>query len=417
MTSPPPSASASVSSSSMGGKSDVQSLPDDIAEELSAVLDNSESTLVAVWNIDCSFMSNALQVEDMYQLKKLLFQIVMKSISSANTDTLAAIKLMKSVFGRKMWISFRSLFNAIQHHKYLSAEMEFLFYRFPKQFMLLGHLIGRNFLRVKAAIEQIIDDNGFPVLDRKIDFRLCPEPVPVDVSDALFEQFPELTDEEAKAEVEKSSEPAPFLSLKRKRVVSSKEERVAKSPRYASGFSNTATTGIGSVASASGDHISGSCNPMNFANNDTQPDSKEHEMNLRRSISALQHELDGLHAKEAELVHSGASPEKRELIRTQIADCSRRIRVINAEIMLVQLESSPPSWLPPPPSGPITSSPFATWNMSQPSATFSLGTHQKGLRRMKFNPGFSETFQNSSFTDPHLDIAVLHHDQVLDLPP
>eukprot|EP01083_Nonionella_stella_P032495 88954_1 len=40
-----------------------------------------------------------------------------------------------------------------------------------------------------------------------------------------------------------------------------------------------------------------------------------------------------------------------------------------------------------------------------------------GLRRMKFNPGFSETFQNSSFTDPHLDIAVLHHDQVLDLPP
>eukprot|EP01083_Nonionella_stella_P032493 88952_1 len=378
MTSPPPSASASVSSSSMGGKSDVQSLPDDIAEELSAVLDNSESTLVAVWNIDCSFMSNALQVEDMYQLKKLLFQIVMKSISSANTDTLAAIKLMKSVFGRKMWISFRSLFNAIQHHKYLSAEMEFLFYRFPKQFMFLGRLIGRNFQRVKAAIEQILDDEGFPVLDREIDFRLCPEPVPVDVSDALFEQFPELTDEEAKAEVEKSSEPAPLFSLKRKREVSSKEDRMSKSSRTVSGFSNVVECCSVNVGVA-GDHTS--VNPTGFANNGIQPDPKEHEMNLRRSISVLEHEYDGLREKNADLTHSSASPERRELIRTRMEECFRRLGVLKKELFYMQLEST--SWVPPPPTGPSTSSPFAVSSVSQPNAgctTFQLATHQKGSR-------------------------------------
>eukprot|EP01083_Nonionella_stella_P032497 88957_1 len=113
----------------MGGKRGVQSVPDYITESVAIILDNSKCSLLAIWHTDCYHLSNVLRFIGVHDLKKTLVGIVMESSRFGDKDTVDANEFIKSVFGRDMWTSVRGLFTPIQTEEYLSAKMEFLFYR------------------------------------------------------------------------------------------------------------------------------------------------------------------------------------------------------------------------------------------------------------------------------------------------
>eukprot|EP01083_Nonionella_stella_P060148 157237_1 len=324
------SASQSASSSSMSGKSDVQSVPNDIAQDLADVLDNSKSTFVAVWQMDCACLSKVVPGLKMDRVKSLLAGIAMDSIRFENDVTVFAIDFMKSVFGRDMMRSFRSVFAIIQTERLLYAEVDYLFIRFPKQFMFLGRLIGRNMLRVKAAIEQIIDDDGFPIFDKEVDFEFYPEPVRVEFSDALFEQFSELTHEVAEAEVKKSRKNISLCRFKRKREVSSsRDERESQRRKCDEGTvcrsSNIAISG----RSSNGTHNID--NSINLAHRGTQSDAElkaEHD----GLLGVLKSQRTKLEAEASAILDAGLIPKERQeeydSKQSEIRECSLKHAVV-----------------------------------------------------------------------------------------
>eukprot|EP01083_Nonionella_stella_P060146 157233_1 len=324
------SASQSASSSSMSGKSDVQSVPNDIAQDLADVLDNSKSTFVAVWQMDCACLSKVVPGLKMDRVKSLLAGIAMDSIRFENDVTVFAIDFMKSVFGRDMMRSFRSVFAIIQTERLLYAEVDYLFIRFPKQFMFLGRLIGRNMLRVKAAIEQIIDDDGFPIFDKEVDFEFYPEPVRVEFSDALFEQFSELTHEVAEAEVKKSRKNISLCRFKRKREVSSsRDERESQRRKRDEG-----TVGRSSNSTISNGSNNSTNNSTNSTHNITHNSTKLvhrgtrlHEVTERRAhlqaIRGFQHRKEFI---KSELETKEFSRNAREKLFDDLEDCNRNLK-------------------------------------------------------------------------------------------
>eukprot|EP01083_Nonionella_stella_P078448 214710_1 len=310
------SQSASASSSSMSAKSELQYVPDDLLD----VLNSKKSSLNAVWQMDMLCLSRELDHLTIKCVKSLLIRIALVSYGEKK-DTCHAYDFMKSVFGREMMNSLRQVFATIQDGDFIDFDVDYLFIRFPKAFMLLGRLIGRNFRRVKAAIQHIMGGDGVVDLKKAVNIDLDQEPVHVNLGDDLYEQLSELTHPQAIKKIDASTEVAHTMcGLKRMRKESDTDlnKRIRTSSRSVSGVSKMSISGnINCSIASNGD------SPINIVKYAAQ--NVDIKKQYEDVLGLLKSRLAKLVKEASDIVMAGPLTGERQKaydsLQSQIRDC------------------------------------------------------------------------------------------------